>query len=494
MDCATLSVAVQMATCMPISFKVKAAVFGLLLSFLTLNVSAQQFSLYGTGTLWDSFENPSQSPYELNESRQFASNFFVPNSSVNMKFNGQAQVALKNILLYSNGLSATDLDVDAGGYNRFSVNENSYLLMLRLFKTVKYRRELGFSWQTRAESHGKLHNQALIIFKTAAELEKNGIEEYMDRLGPDRLQATSIQAQAYHQIGLTYREQYNKNFSYGIKLSYLSGIGHNSLKVRSAELKEDPNDPESWRFAVDGRLRSSYYENVDWDDLRPNFRNPGMSLSLSSKLKLQDGWNVLTNLKDVGFIRWSGDSYMNNSPVVINTQDRAKDQVEGIREVMVRQRYTSVINGKAEAHISRETGAFKPSVLLSKNLFNNSGDVVLMNSFRHKILQLGVSGAYNLNDYFQFGGQLMLKSANVEFFLGTDNLFQSYRAQVLLTDNEEQRKERLNEGIKGSSAYIGFSLKFGRIVSHPQNENYIPGINHRVPGTGFLNKIFGKRD
>lgn len=479
---------------MPTSYRVKAAFCGLLLSLLSLTASAQQFSLYGTGTLWDSFENPAQSPFDLNESRQFASNFFVPNSSVNLKFNGQAQVALKNILLYSNGLSATNLDVDAKGYNRFSVNENSYLLMLRLFKNVKYRRELGFSWQTRAESYGKLHNQALIIFKTAKEFEKDGIDEYRDKLGPDRLQATNIQAQAYHQIGLTYREQYDKNFSYGVKLSYLSGIAHNSLKVRSANLKEDPYNPEARSFDVDGQLRSSYYENIDWDDLRPNFRNPGMALSLSSNLKLRDGWNVLTNLKDIGFIRWSRDSYSNDSTITINTQDDSEDQIDGIREVMVRQRYTSAINGKAEALITKETGAFKSSALLSKNLFNNSGDIVLMNSFRHKILQVGVSGAYNLNDYFQFGGQLMLKSPNVEFFLGTDNLFQSYRAQVLLTDDQEQRKERLNEGIKGSSAYIGFSLKFGRIVSDPQNENYIPGINHRIPGTGFLNKIFGKRD
>jgi len=476
------------------SYKAKVAFCGLLLSFISLKVSAQQFSLYGTGTLWDSFENPAQSPFELNESRQFASNFFVPNSGVNLKFNGPAQVALKNILLYSNGLSISDLDVDARRFNRINASENSYLLMLRLFKTVDYRRELGFSWQTRAESHGKLHNQALIVFKTADESGRNGIDEYLDRSGPNQLRATDLHAQAYHQIGFTFREQYNRNFSYGIKLSYLSGIAHNSIRVRSGELDNDPASPGYRTFTVGGVLRSSYYDNIAWDDLRLNFRNPGMSVTLSSNLKLKDGWNVLTNLKDVGFIRWGGDSYRNGSDIHLYTLDDADDQLDSIRNVMVRQRYTSVINGKAEALVAKEIGAFKASALLSKSLFNNSGDIVLMNSFRHKILQAGVSGAYNLNDYFQFGGQLMLKSPNVEFFVGTDNLFQSYKAKVLLTDDQNQRRERLNEGIKGASAYLGFSLKFGRVVSDPQNENYIPGINHRIPGTGFLNKIFGKRD
>lgn len=479
---------------MPISYNWKALLFGLLISMFSAGVQAQQFSLYGTGTLWDSFENPAQSPYDLNESRQFASNFFVPNSGANLKFNGPAQVALKNIILYSNGLSVTDLDVDSRRFNRLNATENSYLLMFRLFKTVDYRRELGFSWQTRAEAYGKLHNQALIIYKTANDENWNGIDEYINRSGPSQLQATRFDGQAYHQVGFTYREQYNQRFSFGIKLSYLSGIVHNSLRVRSATLDQDPTSPGYRTFRVDGRLRSSYYDNIDLDDLRFNFRNPGAAISLSSNLRLRHDWNVMTNLKDLGFIRWSGDSYRNGSPLNIYTLDEGDEQLNAIQDVLIRERYTSVINGKGETHISKQIGAFKPSVLLSKSLFNHSGDIVLMNSFKHKILQVGVSGGYNLDDYFQFGGQLMVKSPNVEFFVGTDNIFQSYKTQVLLNDDADGRKERLNEGIKGASAYLGFSLKFGRVVSDPQNENYIPGINHRVPGTGFLNKIFGKRD
>src|SRR5699024_8663844 len=51
----TLSVVARMATCMLTNYRFRRAFCGFLLSFFSLNVSAQQFSLYGTGTLWDSF-------------------------------------------------------------------------------------------------------------------------------------------------------------------------------------------------------------------------------------------------------------------------------------------------------------------------------------------------------------------------------------------------------------------------------------------------------
>ncbi len=453
-------------------------------------VAAQKFSLYGTGTLWDSFENPSQKSFELDNSRQFASNFFFPNSGVNASFSGPGKAALKNSILYDNGLSYTPLDVDSRKFNRFNVSTNTYLLMFRLLKTVKYQRELGFSWQTRAETQGKLHNQALIVFKTRTDTSENGVIQYMDRKGKDQLSATNIEAQSYHQIGFTYKEQYNKMFSYGVKVSYLSGIAQNSIKVSSVVLI-----PRTNTFNIDGDLKSSYnYHDIDRDYLNPGFKNPGMSVSLSGNFKLKNGLYVLTNLKDIGFIRWGKKSYRNDGSIVIDPLGDSNDQLNYIQNSLVQQRYTTLINGKAEALVNKEIGAFKPSILISKSLFNHSGDIVLMNSYRYKVLNLSVSGAYNLNEYFQVGGQVMLKSPNVEFFIGSDNILQSYHSTVLLTQNEESRKENFNEGIAGASAYIGFALKFGRVVSYPQNENYIPGINHRMPGTGILRKLFGNRD
>lgn len=481
----------MMGTCMLINCKTARCILLLTLAFAWAQpVAAQQFSLYGTGTLWDSFENPSQKAFELDISRQFASNFLFLNSGANANFSGPGKAAVKNSILYENGLSYTPLDVDSRQFNRFNVSTNNYLLMFRLLKTVKYQRELGFSWQTRAETQGILHNQALIIFKTRTDSSLNGVMQYLDRKGKDQLSTTDIEAQSYHQIGFTYKEQYNKRFSYGVKLSYLSGIAQNSLKVSSAELIPGTNT-----FNVDGDLKSSYnYHDIDRGYITPGFKNPGMSLSLSGNFKLKNGVYVLTNLKDIGFIRWSKNSYRNNESIDINPLGDSNDQLDYIQNSLVKQHYTTLINGKAEALVNKEIGFFKPSLLISKSLFNHSGDIVLINSYNYKALNLSVSGAYNLNEYYQFGAQVMLKSPNVEFFIGSDNILQSYTSTVLLTQNEESRKENFNEGIAGAAAYIGFALKFGRIVSHPQNENYIPGINHRMPGTGILHKLFGNRD
>ncbi len=83
-----------------------------------------------------------------------------------------------------------------------------------------------------------------------------------------------------------------------------------------------------------------------------------------------------------------------------------------------------------------------------------------------------------------------MKSPNTEFFLGSDQLFKTMDTQKSLINSDET----VGNGYSGASFYLGFSLKFGRIMSRPQNDNYIPGINLK-PGTksGFCRRIFGKR-
>jgi hypothetical protein len=71
---------------------------------------AQQFSLYNSRTLYDSFENPSQRAYQVDTSRRFAFNFFIPAISINSSFSGPAQNAFK-ILLYDGMFNGRDITI-----------------------------------------------------------------------------------------------------------------------------------------------------------------------------------------------------------------------------------------------------------------------------------------------------------------------------------------------------------------------------------------------
>ncbi|MGZ3820601.1 MAG: DUF5723 family protein, partial [Mucilaginibacter sp.] len=51
---------------------------------------SQQFSQYNSGTLYDSFENPSQRSFVPDTSKMFAFNFLVPNFDANFYLKGDA--------------------------------------------------------------------------------------------------------------------------------------------------------------------------------------------------------------------------------------------------------------------------------------------------------------------------------------------------------------------------------------------------------------------
>src|ERR1700744_2414662 len=115
---------------MPRNFQLlmKKLVFICCFCFITINVFGQQFSQYNPGSLYDSFENPSQRSFIPDTSRQFAFNFFLPNFSADVFLTGNAQAALKT-RAFSNYYNTADLQIGKGYYNHASFNANYYSIM-----------------------------------------------------------------------------------------------------------------------------------------------------------------------------------------------------------------------------------------------------------------------------------------------------------------------------------------------------------------------------
>ena len=463
----------------------------LFLTFLLFNISfgKAQLSLYNTRTLYDTFENPSQKAFYADSSKKYAFNFFIPTIGINANITGEAQQPVKR-LLYRGKLNASGITLGEGEMNGISVTENSYIAMFKIFKTVKFHREMGAAWQIRSDTHGEVSNETFAIFHDYRAFDKASYKDPFNN---------SIWNQNYHQFSLTYREDYNKRLGFGAKLSYLSGIMHNQLDIDSSSLNIQ-REQDAYDLSLYGKFRS----NVSWDQVNqktfyPGFKNPGVSLSLSANYKLRGGWYMLGNLKDIGFIHWNKKgsyTYYFDDKVSVSSasgpeaDDRLSDEIEKLFDKgSTDESYKTLTNGKAEFLINKDLGFYQPNLLVSKNLFYKGGDIALINRVQRRALNFSLLTAYNLNNFFQLGGQFMIKSPNAELFIGSDQLLNTYyTTKGALTQNEN-----IGKGNTGASVYFGFAVKFGPLMERQQNANNIPGIES-VVRPGFFGRIFGKRN
>src|SRR6187402_1148877 len=98
--------------------------FSFLLLFST-KVFSQQYSQYNTGTLYDSFENPSQRSFIPDSSRSVAFNFFLPNFSANFIVTGNGQDAALD-RFFNGYYNTAALQVGKGKYSNIRSSSNNY--------------------------------------------------------------------------------------------------------------------------------------------------------------------------------------------------------------------------------------------------------------------------------------------------------------------------------------------------------------------------------
>jgi hypothetical protein len=244
-------------------------------------VYSQQYSLYNSRTLYDSFENPSQRAYQVDTSRRFAFNFLIPVISLNSTFAGPAESAFKS-LLYDGIFNGRDITLGENRMNTMSLNSNNYVAMLRILKSVKKYKEMGISWQIRNDFRASVTNEVFAVFDDYRVFNANNLSNIFNIKGYN---------QTYHQFSFVYRQNYTKRFSVGAKFSLLSGISNTSIKVDKSEINMDELN-DQFDVSVRGRLRSSFkFDNFQREMLNPNFKNAGLSITAGASYRLK-GWLV----------------------------------------------------------------------------------------------------------------------------------------------------------------------------------------------------------
>lgn len=455
---------------------------GLVLFLILTTAHAQQFSHFNTGTLFDSFENPAQRAFIPDSSRQFAFNFFVPNFGVtgNLSGNGQASI---NSLIRNGVYNSAQLVSGFQNRNNLTVSANSYWFMLKFYSRLDGDQEFGISAQTKAEGHGSVTDETLLLLDSYKNFDNGSLNK--------NLVNDFLEGQAYHQFSLTFRKKVDANVAFGVKLSTLLGIYYNKLNIQQSSFSVNQDNSEANLF-LQGKYQSSYFGNYQKRDIL-GLRNPGAAVSFGLQAQLENGLLLQGNLKDLGFIRWSKNAVTYNFSGTQNINRVTGSTQNDTRVLTAADSLTSIngsqhafytpINGKADVAVSKKFNLltadfyYTPTFIVSKELFYNGFTAALVNHFTYKNLWITGLTSYNQDRVWSAGTQLMYKSPNVEFYIGTEQLFQSVRAFKATSTNYNS---------SGVNAFIGFSAKFGRLIEHPANAGFIPMGEEK----GFFDRLW----
>ena len=366
-------------------------------------------------------------------------------------------------------------------------NVNIHVLNFRIFSSHQYNQEIGFAWQLRSDAHAKYTNETLAIF--------DSYERFEEQFPYSAIFNNKVNQQSYHQFSVGIRENWDKRLALGVKLSLLSGIAYNSLDINNSYFYADiPNNRID--IGLNGTYRGSFIRasELEQKTLLPTFKNPGLSITIGTTYVSKSGYFIMGNIKDLGFIRWSKSSHVANLNAIesiYNISRKSNSEIENQITDMaynadVKQSFVTPTNARADFLISRTFGVYKPSIIISKNLFYPGGDFAFVNTFNINNFSASLTPVYNLNNFIMIGVQGMYKTPNFEFFLGSDNIGKS----ISLARGLSQSDGAVGTGYNAGSFYMGLGIKFGKTVNHPMNLSTMPGVNGEKPYRGFFRSMF----
>ncbi len=459
------------------------------LILVALNGFSQQFSQYNTGTLYDSFENPSQRSFIPDSSKKYAFNFFVPSFNASLFLTGDAQSTLVN-RAFGGKYNNSALQIGAGRYNNAGIDASAYSMMFKMFTSLNGDAETGFYAETKAEGKGTFTDESIALLNGPVAFPNNTY---------DNLFNNRYYYQIYNSIGLTYRERLSKEVAIGFKIGVLMGIDYNKLNIYESHINFDQaND------AAAISLRGKYYSSqgpgsFNTQDFLPTFRSPGATISTGISYRTEDGITFQGNVKDLGFIHWYNKSsiYMfdaTKTATNISTNKKEKNIFGTVHQIIqtnqIHTSYVSPTDGKFELSATKtywldDDKDFKylPTLIGSKELFYNGYTGAFVNRFQYKNYNVSLTASYDNLNLFNLGTQFMYKSSNAEFFIGSERLLQT-AGFALAAGNSSSYS---NGSFTGADIFLGFSLKFGPLIEHPLNASTIPNGER-----GFLGRLYNR--
>ncbi|MDO3628923.1 DUF5723 family protein [Mucilaginibacter sp. BT774] len=450
---------------------------------------SQQYSLYNTGTLFDSFENPSQRSFIPDTSKKYAFNFLVPNFDGNFFLTGNAQSTLLS-RAFSSKYDNSSLQIGSGALNRVNANASAYTLMFKMFASLNGYEELGFFFETKSEGRGVFTDESIGLF--------NGPSTFPDNIY-DNVLNNHFYNQIYHDLGFTYREKISNQVAVGFKVGLLMGIDYTKLDIYESHLSFDRlNDAAT----ISLRGKYSYSKGpgaFDKQSFYPTSRSPGLQFSAGLSYTTDDNITFQGNLKDLGFIHWYSNSVVSNfdnttTITGLSSAKREKNIYGAVYDLFTSGSQTtsfnSSTNGRAELSATKSyylnddnTLKYLPTLIVAKDLFYDGFAGAMVNHFQYKAFNGSLMASYDNLNLFNIGLQLMYKPNNMEIFIGSDRLTRT----LSFASSTSKTATYANSSFTGADFYLGFALKFGPVIEHPLNANTIPDGNK-----GFLARLWNR--
>jgi len=450
---------------------------------------SQQYSLYNTGTLFDSFENPSQRTFIPDTSKKYAFNFLIPNFDGNFLLTGNAQSTLLS-RAFNSKYDNSALQIGSGALNRAKANASAYELMFKMFASLNGYEELGFFLETKSEGRGVFTDETIGLF--------NGPSTFPNNIY-DNVLNNHFYNQIYNDLGFTYREKITNQVAVGLKVGFLMGIDYTKLDIYESHLSFDRlNDAAT--ISLRGKYQYSKGPgNFDQRSFFPTSRSPGLQITAGLSYTTDENITFQGNLKDLGFIHWYSNSvvnYFDNTTTITGLSSAKREKnIYGSTYDLIKKGYqytsfNSSTNGRAElsatkAYYLSDDNTFKyiPTLIAAKDLFYDGFAGAMVNRFQYKSINGGLIASYDDLNLFNIGLQLMYKPNNMEIFLGSDRLLNT----VTFAGSTGKGSTYTNGSYTGADIYFGFALKFGPVVEHPLNANTIPDGNK-----GFLARLWNR--
>jgi hypothetical protein len=375
------------------------------------------------------------------------------------------------------------------------------MLMFKVFASEYGDQEVGAFYNIKGEMRGVVTDESVSIF--------NGYTQFPLDAYSGIFNGDNYKLQVYHQVGITYREQVSKQFSFGVKLSALSGVYYRKASITESDIVFDKT-AETATISLAG---TNYANGSDGrSNLKkwgPSFLNPGASISVGTMFLDESGYKWQLNVKDLGFIHWNKASYIASFAGAYTVQgfpseDREKNITNGISEITTGNKkvtsFNTYTNGLLELSINKsywldgnERFKFSPTIIGSKELFYPGFTAALVAPVQMGSYRATLMSSYNDLKLLNIGAQFMIKKDNSEFFIGSERLFQTISlASNAANPISKSRQVKINQGASsGMDFFIGVSFKFGPLIERQLNSSSVSGERGLIGRT--WDSLFGRK-